>query len=109
MAAPPIQYIGIHGREYGLSPLVGRDVADLRHMGRDIVERIFQMHALVRRLMFGDADTRPPLLRGTYRPRREAAAAIRADIAELGLDAVGAEGAFVGADARVECVRRQIL
>ena len=40
---------------------------------------------------------------------REAAAAIGADIAQTSLDAIGAEGAFESADARLGGVRRQVL
>ena len=43
------------------------------------------------------------------RPRHEAAAAVRADIVQLGLDAIGAEGALVAADARLGRCRRQVL
>src|SRR5262249_47736852 len=50
----------------------------------------------------------PPLRRWTNGPRREAAAAVRTDIVQLGGDAVGAEGAFVGADARERRGRRQV-
>src|SRR5215475_6890830 len=78
-------------------------------MRRYVVGRVFQMHALVRRLMLGDAYASPPFARRADRARYEAAAAVRADIGKLGLDAIGAEGAFVGADPRVKRVRRQVL
>ena len=51
----------------------------------------------------------PPIVRRPDRARREAAAAIRTDVAQLIVDAVGAEGALVGADARLRAVRRKIL
>ena len=47
--------------------------------------------------------------RGPDRPRDKAAAAVRADIVQFGLDAVRAERALVAADARFRRVRRQIL
>ena len=40
--------------------------------------------------------------------RRKAAAAIRADVEQSGLDAVRTERAFIGADPRIRCVRRQV-
>src|SRR5215470_16023551 len=59
--------------------------------------------------MLDDAHARSPFVHGTDRARGEAAAAVRADVENLGLDAVGAEGAFVRADARIERARRQVL
>ena len=47
-------------------------------------------------------------MRRADRPRLEIAAAIGADSGERPVDAVGAEGAFERADARVRAVRRQI-
>src|SRR4051812_27446103 len=43
------------------------------------------------------------------RPRREIAAAIRADAMQARVDTIPAEGAFEGADHRVRGFRRQIL
>src|SRR5262245_23533072 len=43
------------------------------------------------------------------RARREAAAAVGADVPDYVIDAIGAERAFVGADARLERVGRQRL
>src|SRR5258707_11348967 len=59
--------------------------------------------------MFDRRHAGPPFLRRSDRPRRKAAAAVRADIVQLGLDAVGAERAFESADAGVRRVRRQVL
>src|ERR1700756_2760196 len=67
------------------------------------------MHPLVGGRMFRDADSRPPLPCRADRPRRKDAAAVWADVEDFRLHAIGAEGAFVGADARVERVGRQIL
>src|SRR5258707_1039384 len=75
----------------------------------DVVERIFQMHPLVRCGLFDHAGARPPLSGGPDRPRHETAAAVRADIIKPGLDAIRAEGAFVGADPRFQRVRRKVL
>ena len=58
---------------------------------------------------FVDAHARPPLVRGPDRPRHKAAAAVRADIVQLVLDAIRAERAFIGADPRVHRIRRQVL
>ena len=46
-------------------------------------------------------------LAGRDRPRREAATAVRADVEKPRLNAVGAEGALVAADARLRRVRRE--
>ena len=51
----------------------------------------------------------PPFGRGPDRPRRKTAAAVRADIVQLVLDAIRAERAFIGTDPRVRRVRRQVL
>ena len=59
--------------------------------------------------MAGEAYPRPPLIDGANRPRHKPAAAIRTDVENLGLDAGGAEGAFVGADARIERIGWQVL
>jgi large repetitive protein len=59
-------------------------------------------HALRRR------RTLQQLLRRTDRPRHEIAAAIGAAVAEYVGRAIGAEGALVGADARLGRVRRQV-
>src|SRR5882724_7154968 len=91
------------------SALLRRNAPDPRDMRGDVIERVFQMHALVRRRLLDDACARPPFLRGADRPRRKAAAAVWADIIDLGRDAVRAEGAFVGADPRVQRVRRKVL
>src|SRR5258708_35555364 len=78
-------------------------------MRRDIVERVFQMHAFVGWQLAGGAYARPPLLRGPDRPRHETAAAVRADVMKLVLDAIRAERALVGTDPRLRGVRRHIL
>src|SRR5579864_9450362 len=67
------------------------------------------MHPLVRRYVLCDAHAGPPFPRGPDRPRCKAAAAVRADVEQFRVDAVRAEGAFVGADARVGRIRRQVL
>ena len=51
----------------------------------------------------------PPLGGGPDRPRHKAAAAVRADIVQLVVGAIRAERAFVGADPRFRCIRRQVL
>src|SRR6266436_1159117 len=91
------------------SPLPRRNVPDPRYVRGDIIKTIFQMHSLVRWRLPDDACAWPPFLRGPDRPRREAAAAVRADIPDLGLHAVRAEGAFIGADPRLQRMGRKIL
>src|ERR1041385_125780 len=78
-------------------------------MRGDVVETVFQMHARVRRrmLLYGNAGL--PFLRGPDRPRRKAAAGVRAYIVQFVVDAVCTEGAFIAADARLRRMRRKIL
>jgi hypothetical protein len=78
-------------------------------MRRAVLETVFQMHPLVRRRLVHGADACPPGLGRADRPRRKAAAAVRADITELGLGAIRTERAFIGADPGVSCARRQVL
>src|SRR5262249_48448254 len=78
----------------GLS-ILRRNVFQARRMRGDVFETVLQMHALVRRRLLRRAHARAPFLRRADRPRRKAAAAVRADIAEFCLDAIGAEGALV--------------
>src|SRR3954467_7733921 len=77
-------------------------------MRRDVLQAVLQMHPLVRRRLLGRAHARSPLLRWPDRARRKAAAAVRADVGEVRLHAVGAERAFIGADPRIGCVWRQV-
>ena len=58
--------------------------------------------------MVGKGNARSMRGCGPDRARREAAAAIRADILQMSFNAVRAEGAFIGADAGVRGVRWQI-
>ena len=85
------------------------DIPPTRRMRSDILDAVFKMHALVRGQLLDDAYAGPPLGRGPDRPRHEATAAVRADIVQLGVDAIRAERAFVGANPRLRRVRRQIL
>src|SRR5258708_7590353 len=78
-------------------------------MRHDVIQTVFQMHALVRRQLLDGADAGPPFPGRPDRPRHEAAAAVRAYVVQLGLDAVRAEGAFVSADPRLHRIRRQVL
>ena len=68
----------------------------------DILATVGQPHALRRGRPVGERRPGPPLPRWPDRPRDEAAAAIGTDIAQMPLDAIGAEGALVGADARLK-------
>jgi len=58
------------------------------------------MHTLARGRSLRNREPGPPLGRRANTARREAAAAVRADIVQVVVDAVGAEGALERADAR---------
>ena len=79
-----------------------RNIPDTGRMRGEIVETIRQVHALGRWRVFSDRHAGPPFLGGPDRPRHETAAAVRAHIVELVLDAVRAERAFIRADARLQ-------
>jgi len=91
------------------STAFGRDRRDLANECGDRLATVGETHAFCRGRPLGQRQSRPPLLRWPDRPRDEAATAIGADIAQMPLDAIGAEGAFVGADARFGGGRRQVL
>src|SRR5919108_4360872 len=78
-------------------------------MRGDILHTVLQMYPLVRWRMLHYAHARPSFDRGPDRPPLKAAAAVRADVVQLGLDAIRAERAFVGTDPRVRRIRRQVL
>src|SRR5215470_17183885 len=59
--------------------------------------------------LFRQAEARAPFDYRPHRARRESSAAVGAHIVQHVLDALGAERAFVSANARVGRVRRQIL
>ena len=91
------------------SPLLRRNIFQSRAVSSNVLQRIFQMHALVRRRVLDHAHTRPPFLRWPDRSRHEAPTAVRADVVEFCFDAIRAERAFIGADPRFRRVRRQVL
>src|SRR4051794_25837855 len=97
------------GRPRSCLPLFGRDVAHRRDERCQLHPVPLQVHALRGCRPLGEREPGAPLARWAYRPWHEAAAAVRADIVQHALDAVGAEGAFVGADPRVGRPRRQVL
>jgi hypothetical protein len=78
-------------------------------MRRDIVEGIFEMHALVGWWVPCDRYARPPFLCGTDWPRSESAPAIRTYVRELVFGTVHAECALIAADAHIRRMRWQIL
>jgi hypothetical protein len=86
-----------------------RNIPDPRAVHRDIVHVVFEMHALVRCRLRFCAYASTPWLCGPDRPRCKAAAAVRANIFDFGLDAIRAKRAFIAADAGFCCVRRQVL
>jgi hypothetical protein len=67
------------------------------------------MHALARGGALGEAQARTPLGHRANGARDEVDAAIRADIVENRLDAIGAEGAFIAADTSVGRMRGKVL
>ena len=77
-------------------------------MRGEIVETILEMHALVRWRGSVNRCAGPPFPRRPDRPRGKSTAAVRADIAEFGLDAIGAKRALIAADTRLRGVRRKI-
>src|SRR6516164_5357508 len=81
------------------------------HLRRELacfVPRARHVDVLGRRWLFGQREARAPFGRRADWPRREAPAAVRADVAELA-DAAGAERALVGTDHGVSSVRREVL
>src|SRR5581483_6742350 len=90
-------------------PFLRRHIPQPRTMRGDVVHRVFQMHALVRWRVLGDAHARPPFLRGPDRALLETAAAIRADVVQLVLGAIRTERALIGTDPRIERTPRQVL
>src|SRR5712664_2132375 len=91
------------------SPLLRRNIANTSRMRGEIVQAVGQMHPLVRRRALLNRQSRTPFLGRPDRPRDKTAAAVRAYIAQLVLDAVRTERAFVRADARFHSMRRKIL
>src|SRR4029077_11496491 len=74
-----------------------------------ILDRPFQVHPPRRRHLLLATHARPPLPRRADRAGCEPAAAIRANIMQMRLDAIGAERALVAANPRVPRVGRQVL
>src|SRR5882757_702522 len=94
---------------WSASPLFRRNIPNPGRMRGEIVQAIGQMHALVRRWTLCDRQPGTPFLCRPDRPRDETAAAVRAYIVQLVLDAVRTERALVSADARFHRMRRKIL
>jgi len=91
------------------SPHLRRNILNPRALRGDFVEPILETNPLVRRRLLCGTNARPPFIRRPDRPRRKAAAAVRADIVQLVLGAVGAEGALIAADARLRRRWRKVL
>src|SRR6266436_1275615 len=91
------------------SPLFRQNIANTSRMRGNIVQAIGEMHPLVRRRALLNRQSRAPFRCGPDRPRDKTAAAVRAYIAQLVLDAVCTECAFVRADARFHSMRWKIL
>src|SRR5260370_6629148 len=78
-------------------------------MRSDIVKTKSEVYAVVRWRMFADRYARPPFPRRPDRSDDKTAAAVRADILKLVLDAVRTERAFIAADACFHGVMRAIF
>ena len=91
------------------STAFGRGRRDLANECGDRLATVGETHAFCRGRPLGQRQSRPPLLRWSNRPRRKAAAAVRADIVQFRLDAIRAERAFVRADAGFRRIRRQVF
>jgi len=94
---------------WSASPLLRRNIPNPGRMRGEIVQAVGQMHALVRRWTLLDRQSGAPFLCRPDRSRDKTAAAVRAYIVQLVLDAVRTERAFVRADARFHSMRRKIL
>ena len=88
----------------GCSALFGRQVSkpDGKHCMLSPVDRAMPDYRAGR--IVTEKVVIPPVLRGPDGPGHESAAAIGADISKNGIDAGGAERAFVRADARLQRV-----
>src|SRR5262249_52013014 len=85
------------------------DVAHTANEGGDLLARPFEMNSRRRRRMLFQTNSGPPRPRRPDRAWRKTAAAVGADVEQHRLDAFGAEGALVAADAGVGCSGRQVL
>ena len=92
----------VNRHPFYLLPFLRRDVPDRRRKRR-VNYRIERpvLDSGARRIIFQKVAVLP-VARRPYRPGHEAAAAVGADVVQYLLDAGGAEGAFVAADA---CLR----
>jgi hypothetical protein len=91
----------------GRSALLGRDPADLR---RELFVRCRVDGAVAdgrARRILAQLVVALPVARRPHRARHESAAAVAADVAQDAVDAAGTEGAFVGADPRVQRVGQE--
>ena len=84
------------------------EMPSFRSVRRDVLPAVGEPHPLARRRALGKRQPGTPFPDRPDRPRHEAAAAVRADIVEMLVDAIRAEGALVGADARQRRGRRQV-
>src|SRR5579862_2312981 len=88
--------------------LAGRHVAELRCERGDLFPGVTGRTANGVRWIVVQPGAGPPRLPRPDRPAHELSAAVRADVEQDRLDALGAECAFVAADPRIGRVRRQI-
>src|SRR5215472_13606651 len=91
------------------SAVFGRDIAEAGAECGNVCAVIFETAPLRRGWPCRQSDAGAPFVLRADRARRETAAAIRADIVQHILDALGAERALKAADAGVRRARRQIL
>src|SRR3982751_6251998 len=92
----------------GWSAVLGRDVLDAVNMRGNLIPGVRHVHGLAGWWPLAHRESRPPFGGRTYRSRRKAAAAVRADIRQPCLHAVRAERALEGADTCFQRMRRQV-
>jgi hypothetical protein len=89
-------------------PVFGRNAPRRGDNGGDLFRPVLQAAPFCAGRLVGQADTRSPRLSGPDRAWHKTARTVRADIAQHGLDAICAEGAFIAADTRLCRIRGQV-
>jgi hypothetical protein len=85
-----------------------RDISNLHCVLSDVIETVREPYTFRRGGTLCERKTGPPFFRWADRPRDKAAAAIRANVAKLAFDAIGAKRAFVCTDTREHRGWRQV-
>jgi len=90
-------------------PTLRRDIANAGDEGGQIAAVPFGMHPFGRGRMPRERGAPAPLGRWPHRTEDKSAAAVRADVEQHRIDAIGAEGTFIAADPRLQCLRGKVL